>query len=414
MEKTETISIADARKLILKQQFGFQLYDEKTPLELTEEIFDRLGYVQIDTLAVVNRSHNHVLWTRNSGFDEGIVDILQSEKRKIFEYWAHAMAYLPIEDYRFYLPKMKSFENPKSKWFESHLKNGEKLLKPVLDRIKAEGPLSSKDFTHTQKKNGSWWDWKPAKIALELLYWRGDLMITGRKNFNKIYDLTERVLPADIKITFPEKRELALFLVKRGLKAYGIASEKELQKYLQPDARRDSDMVIVSREELSECLKGLTENGELKKVKMEGDKTDNYLFSSRFENISSMQPENDVHILSPFDNLIIQRERVQRLFNFDYVIECYLPEAKRKYGYFVMPVLFGNRFAARFDPKADRKEKILTVKNLVFEPDFTSFDEFLPLFALKLKELAKFNNCKRIKIDKVTPGKIKGQLKKFL
>ncbi|MGD9487339.1 MAG: winged helix-turn-helix domain-containing protein [Calditrichaceae bacterium] len=411
----ETISIPleKARNLILKSQLldGAETLPEGRQGIL--HIINKLGYVQIDTIAIIKRAHHHTFWTRALDYHENMLHDLQTTDRAVFEYWGHAMSYLPMSDYRFFLPRMKNFENPSSKWAKHQFQQSGHLLQPVLERIRDEGPLSSKDFSHpSDKKGGTWWDWKPAKVALELLFWRGDLMITERKNFQKIYDLTERVLPSTLNVTMPDKEELGRFLVKRALSAFGVANAGEIQKYLQPETSRDSDLQVANKDVLKTAINHLLEEKEITPIKIEGiDNSVFYAQSAALKYSAHLQSDPPrIHLLSPFDNLIIQRDRLKSLFGFDYTLECYLPEKKRKFGYFTLPILFGERFVARLDPKADRKKKTLLIQNLVFEPHFNEYDKFFAVFANKLAEFARFNVCESIQFEKVSPAKIKTSL----
>ncbi len=415
--KIQDISQAEARYLVLRSQLLDGRKISAGTRTAAADVINRLGYVQIDTLAVVNRSHHHTLWTRLPDYQEQILHKLQTVDRTVFEYWAHAMAYLPMTDYRFYISRMRNFENPRGRWARDRLEKSRHLLEPVLDRIRAEGPQSSQDFAAPSgKKRGSWWDWKPAKMALELLFWRGDLMIAERRNFQKYYDLTERVLPPHIDTTPPAEDETGEFLVNRALSALGIAGEGEIRRFLQPYTARDADMQMAGKTVIARTLKKLTREKHVLPVRIGGaGQQIYYLLKADLEKLPEAgKTAEEVFILSPFDNLIIQRKRLKKLFNFDYALECYLPAAKRRYGYFVMPVLWGNRFAARLDPKADRKKRLLAIQNLVFEPGSTLFDEFLPLFADKLAQFARFNNCEKIALQKVAPAGMKKTLKAHL
>ena len=377
---------------------------------IIENIFDRLGYVQIDTINIIERAHHHTLWVRKSSYNQEMLQNLQAKERKIFEYWSHAMSYIPMNDYRYFLPKMHQFAKPSHPWVMNMYKNGKHLLQPVLDRIRSEGPLTSKDFKRQDnKKGGTWWDWKPAKFALEYLFWRGDLMISERRNFQKVYDLTERVLPSNVDTRIPDQKEIAEHLVKRGLRSMGIASKKEIQKFMQPDAARDSDFQAVDRNLMSQTIEDLFDAGVIVAVEIEGDsKNEYYALSDSIENFNCIQEfENTIHFLSPFDNLIIQRDRVKRLFDFDYTLECYVPAPKRVHGYFVLPILFGNSLIGRIDPKADRKSKTLILNNVSFEEGFEPSDEFLEKFSFRLMEFAAFNQCDTIVIEKIKPAKLK-------
>ncbi len=410
------ISKETARDLAINAQ----LLDRDTTLPAGKQgilqTIEKLGYVQIDTIAAVRRSHHHTLWIRRNDYDEELLHELQSRDRAIFEYWGHAMSYLPMSDYPFCLPRMNNFRNPSGRWARHQLDKYGHLAETVLERIWKEGPLSAKDFEAAGKRGGTWWDWKPAKFVLEFLFWRGDLMIAERRNFQKIYDLTERVLPGHINTALPDDDELGQFFVRRGLSAYGVATEKDLCKYMQPDAGRDSDWLAVGEKVILKSLRNLLEAGEVLPVSLEGDEKNVY-YSLRqslenHQNTGSDVPR--VSLLSPFDNLIIHRDRVKRLFDFEYSLECYLPEAKRKYGYFVFPILWGNDLVGRLDPRADRARQVLNIRNLVFEPGFENLNEFLPEFAKKLWKFARFNGCEKIEIEKAYPLKLKKVLPPLL
>jgi len=378
--------------------------------------FEQLGYIQIDTISAIQRTHHHTLWTRNQDYHPGTLHALQAEDREIFEYWAHAMAYMPMSDYRYCLPRMRNFHNPTHPWIQRQLQKCGEMLGPVLERIRVDGPLSSKDFSAGEHKAGTWWDWKPAKMALELLFWRGELMIRERRKFQKVYDLTERVLPSSVDTTMPDNDAVGQFFVRRALRALGVAQEREILKFMQPDAGRDSDWQAAGKDVLRKALDDVLAAREVTPVTIGGEQTGTYFALSKtleaVDGLGQIRPE--VHLLSPFDNLIIQRARVKRLFDFEYALECYVPAAKRRYGYFVLPILWGDSFVGRMDPKADARTKTLTVCNLVFEPAFTDFDALLPLFAVRLRDLARFNNCDHIKMEQVQPAKIRRSLKSLL
>ncbi len=219
-----------------------QLLDGRVSLpkgkEGVAEVIERLGYVQIDTINVIERAHHHTLFSRRADYSQKMLHDLQAVDRRIFEYWGHALAYMPMSDYRYYLPRMKSFDDPASKWFKSRLEKYSSLMKPCLERIRNEGPLGAKDFAKRPgAKAGAWWDAKPEKIALELLFWRGELMITERRKFERVYDLTERVLPPDIDTTYPDENELMRFRIRRTLQRLGIAKAKEIRFYLHIHTR---------------------------------------------------------------------------------------------------------------------------------------------------------------------------------
>jgi uncharacterized protein YcaQ len=249
-----------------------------------------------------------------------------------------------------------------------------------------------------------------------MLFWKGDLMITERRNFQKVYDLTERVLPGHVDTSIPNDEEMGQFLVRRALSANGILQDKEIFKFLQPSASRDSDIQVANSGIILNSLNNFVDAGEVVPVKIAGENDDNYYALSKTFNKSTKPGKRQlrVSILCPFDNLLIQRKRVEKLFGFNYSLECYVPASKRKFGYFTLPILWGDNFVGRLDPKADRKKKTFIVRKLVFEPTLKDFDTFLPAFAKKLADLARFNRCDKIQLIKVIPSKIKANLKRLL
>ena len=394
------LSLELARRIALNAQLPAGSAKPLAGKAAIAQTIEALGYVQIDTIAVIERAHHHTLWTRCPDYQPAMLHELQAKDRRVFEYWGHAASYLPMSDYRYYLPRMRAFNDPKNRWERDRLEKYGHLMEPVLERIRQEGPLSSRDFTPPPNtKRGTWWDWRPAKVALELLFWRGDLMITERRNFQRVYDLTERVLPEGTDTRFPDDDELGQFLVRRALSAHGLAQEREIQEHIHT-----ADKTIISQ-----SLLDLVDAGQVIPLQIEGhDRINYYALRATIEQGAQLKPgPGRVFLLSPFDNLIIQRQRIKRLFGFDYALECYLPAVKRRYGYFVLPILWGEQFVGRLDSKAERKKKRLLIRNLVFEPEFKAFDDFLPLLADKLAEFARFNRCDVVIIEQVTPTTLK-------
>lgn len=347
---------------------------------------DQLGYVQIDTISVIERTHNHTFWTRLPNFNPEVLDELQVKDRKIFEYWSHAEAYLPIEDYRFYLYKMRAIAAGEKHWHAPD----KKMMKRVLNRFRGKGPLMAKDFKPPEDHQAApWWNWKPAKRALEQLFIEGKLMIVRRNNFHKVYDLPERVLPANLDTTLPTRGEYCRFLINRAIKAHGLVTEGEIG-YLRKGIKKD----------VKTALQQMLENGNIQTVNIDG--ISNQIYYTTEENLSELgeiRASKNIRLLSPFDNCVIQRKRVQQIFDFNYQLECYVPAQKRVYGYFCLPILWGDRFIGRLDPKADRKSKTFYIRNLCFEPTFKDFEQVLQPLAGKIRDLAYFNNCHSIVIE---------------
>jgi uncharacterized protein YcaQ len=289
-----------------------------------------------------------------------------------------------MNDFRFSLPIKESFANKYT------LEQPEiNLMNQVLDRVGRDGPLSVKDFDNDrQVASSGWWDWRPSKVALERLYMSGKLMVTRKKDFHKLYDLPRNLIPVDLDTTMPTPQEFARHVIRRSLQSMGIAYAKEMA--WRAHHVKDN---LVKKE-----LEKMAAEGEICQVTIEGHRSAPLYMLPAYKN-KKVQLAGDAFILSPFDALNVFRHRLKDFFDFDYQIECFVPAPKRKYGYFSLPVLIGDTFVARMDSKADRKQRILTVHNLHFEPVKLS-KPMLEKLIDALKAFAKFNQCGEIEIKK--------------
>lgn len=380
LSPAKKISPAVARKLALLSQGLHKQNALGKGKPATLRAIQNLGYVQIDTISVVERAHHHVLQTRVNGYQPKHLDELQREKR-VFEYWSHAAAYLPIEDFRYSLPRKHAIAGGEKHWYEVD----PKLKQSVLERVRQEGPLKARDFEHVKRGDNGWWEWKPAKRALEQLFMEGALMIVAREGFQKVFDLTERALPSSIDTRFPSQEEYCDHLIHRYLGAHGIGTATQMG-YL----RKGLKSKLLNR-----CDE-LVEEGLLVDIDLSNNR---YFASANFEQqLGQSLSQKRVEILSPFDNLVIQRDRAHQIFGFDYLIECYVPEPKRKFGYFVLPILWGHTFAGRMDAKVDRKTKTLTIKNLYVETK--KAEEFIAALRPAIEKFAEFNGAQEWAIQK--------------
>jgi uncharacterized protein YcaQ len=352
----------------------------------------RMGYVQIDTISVVERAHHHVLWTRCPDYQPAMLDDLQARERRIFEYWTHAASYVPMADYRYYRARMEAhMASPRARqWREQHAA----VMSEVLGRIRQEGALASADFEAPEGfQRGTWWNWKPAKRALEELFTSGEVMVSERRGFQRVYDLAERVLPAGIDTTAPPADEVACFALRQALRAQGILALKDVR------------WSLCNLEAVTSALDELLAAGEAVRLDIEGESNGGrpfYALADTLQAMFAVPSEKRLHVLSPFDNLIIWRARLKRLFGFDYTLECYLPAEKRRYGYFVLPILWGTSFAGRLDAKAERKGRCLIVRRLMLESGWED-DAFLPALVTRLHEFAAFNGCTEVVLEAVDP-----------
>jgi uncharacterized protein YcaQ len=351
--------------------------------EAVYKLIDHLGYVQIDANFVVERAHHHAIASRVPDYKLEWLDELQADGR-IFEFYTSDAGYIPMHDFRFSLPVKEGFVARRQPLTQAEIN----LMDNVLDRIAREGPLMVKDFDNDREVASSgWWDWRPSKIALERLYLDGRLMVT-RKDFHKVYDLPRNLIPDDIDTTTPSPQEYARYVIRRCLKSLGIAYAKEIAWR----ARWVKNLLVIKE------LEKLVEEGEVCKVAIKGLTTAPLYMLPSYKN-KKIELSGDAFVLSPFDVLNVFRHRLKDFFNFDYQIECFVPQAKRKYGYFSLPILVGDTFVARMDSKTDRKQKILTVHNLHFEPVKLSKPAIGKIIEA-IKTFAKFNQCTAIIIKK--------------
>lgn len=388
------LTIQEARAIALRSQ---GLAEAAAPYGGGKEgallAISHLGYVQMDTISVIERAHHHVLWSRVPDYTPGMLDVLQSGDASVFEYWNHASSFLPTRDYRFSLPLMRKYR--KEMHWSDESPELKKAMRRLMARIRSEGPLAISDVEAT-KMVAQWSNELSGKIerrAFHELWMRGDVMIRSRRGVQKVFDLTERVLPPSTELKLPTKREAAEFHVRRGLRALGIARLPELH-YLR-DGGHASD--------IRQALAGLIRKREVIEARVaEFPDIPVFLLQEAME-LASPLTDARIRFLSPFDNLVIQRKRLKWLFDFDYTVEIYVPAAKRKYGYFVLPVLCGDRIIGRFDAKAHRKEKRLSVINLVFEPGFKDFKGIKPGFAKALDDFTRFQECDHWEIGRMEP-----------
>ncbi len=376
--KPIVLSPSQARKIILhaaglsrRAQFG-------KGMEAVFKVIDHLGFVQVDTNYVVERAHHHALASRVPDYKPVWLETLQTEGR-IYEFWTRDSGFMPMDEFRFSLPVHEAFSE---KW-KSLPKAEVTLMHKILDRISREGPLTAKDFENDRvTKSSGWWDWRPSKVALERLHLTGKLLTTRKKDFHKVYDLTDNIVPGDVDRTLPSPEAFARHIIFRSLKALGIAYANEVAW---------SGRLV--KNSIKTELNKLADTGEICRVQITGLKGPLFMLPEYLKKKITLS--GDAFVLSPFDTLNVFRRRLRDFFNFDYQVECFVPAPKRKYFYFSLPVLVCDTFVARMDAKADRKLKTLTIHNLHFETVKLS----KPIIAKvcdAIHTFAKFNRCKDI------------------
>jgi len=354
----------------------------KKGLAGTLAALEHLGYVQIDTLSVVERAHHHVLWSRVPDYSLHHLNELTSAG-KIFEYWFHAAAYLPMRDYRFALPRMLSFRRDESPYFKSVDKT---LMAEILARVRGEGVLKTRDLKESTKGKGAWWNHGPGRRALDKLFMQGDLMIRERNGMEKLYVLPEQLLPAGVNQQEPTTEEMAAYLLDNAVRAHGVFTLGQLLHLRTGKPLRDA---------MRELLQARLEQGTVKKL---DNPSQPNIYAVVGEHRAARDPQAgaEVRLLSPFDNAVIHRDRLMQLFNFEYRLESYVPATQRKYGYFCLPILWQGAFVGRIDCKADRAAARFHVHNLHLEQGWQPDELFHQRLQDAISELARFCGCTHV------------------
>lgn len=391
--------LARLRRLALAAQGLLQVQPFGCGLAGARKAINHLGYVQIDTISVVERAHHHVIHSRVPKFEPAMTNQMLLDG-DIFEYWAHAAAFLPITDFRFSLPFKHTIKSGQTHWYRTRDK---KLMGELLARIRSEGPLRSRDIENKTTKRAGWWDWKPAKKALEQMYMEGDLMVSDREGFQKTYDLTERVLPSHVNTQMPSTEEFAEHIVDQQLRCHGFASLKGLTYQ-----RRNADLRKAVKALVNEKLAQHT----LEQAQVSSGEI--FIFETGSFERRLPRLNNRMLILSPFDNSVIQRERLKAVFQYEYKLECYVPAAKRQYGYFCLPLLFRDQFIGRMDCKVHRKTRNLEIKLLHFEQHNFDDDSVIAAFVDAIKQFCLFQICDSVSLTKVHPGRLTKSLRRAI
>jgi uncharacterized protein len=359
-----------------------------TKVNLLEEII-RMGVLQIDTINIVARSQYIVLWSRLGSYPLNWLDELLAEKH-LFEYWAHAACYIPMKDYPLYQWKVTSHRK-KAEDNDTWLGQNFNFANEILNGIRKNGPVKSSNFKRKDGIKGTWWNWKDEKIALEHLLLVGELMVAKREQFQRVYDLTERVHPNGLEEVYSEA-EAKIILTTRTIKSLGIALPQWIPDYYRlPKSKQES------------VLGSLVESDEILPVNIEGIESAGYIHKDHlklYESIisGSANPHRTV-ILSPFDPLLWDRARLKTLFAFDFRLECYLPAPKRKFGYWLLPILHNDSIVGKMDVKADRKNKVLEIKSIFLEDGVKVSDDLLDGLSGTIHNFANWHNTPEINLQ---------------
>jgi uncharacterized protein len=313
-----------------------------------------VGLLQIDSVNVLERAHYLPVFSRLGPYPKDTLDDLAYRRRELFEYWAHEASLVPAADQPLYRHRMERVRDWIGARAERLVSEHPEYLERVVAEIAERGPISSSELSDPGDGRGSWWGWNDGKIACEYLFARGRLGVAGRRSFARLYDLTERVLPpAVLEAPTPDPDEAGRRLLLAAARYLGVGTAADLIDYHRQRPKTTRPL-----------LAALAAEGLLEEVEVEGWGEPAYLHPE------ATLPRR-VHaraLLAPFDPLVWFRPRTERLFGFHYRIEIYVPAAKRRYGYYVLPFLLGDRLAARLDLKADRRDGLLRVQAAWLEP----------------------------------------------
>jgi uncharacterized protein YcaQ len=372
------------------QKQGISSFPDLVSKEMVYDTIDNLGCLQIDSISVIERAHYLTLWSRLGNYNKDYLDHLVYKDKKLFEYWAHAACFVPLKDYRFYLHAMDVRKEEMRTRFVRRTGKDEDLLDAVLDRIKKEGPLSSKDFEGPKRKGG-WWNRKAEKVAMDYMYGAGILMVSRRVNFQRYYDLQENVLPSSVDTTPPSEEERLDYFFRKTMKCLGVVKAEELRKYYH----HHSIKLGLTRKQVVDRL---NEMEGLVRCTLEDQKEQNYILEEDIPLLDKTKDFDfeDVRLLIYFDNMMWNRERIENLTGFVPKLEIYVPVDKRIYGYYTLPILYGDTLVARIEPKMERKKKKLIIRGYWKEVFFTETEEYRDKLQRNVENLATFHGAEEI------------------
>lgn len=381
----KSFSIAEARRVALTAQ-GFsnpRITDREVVIDDLADVFSRVKIIQIDPINVVVRAQYMPFFSRLGKYRPSLLEELAYKDRSLFEHLAHEASYVPIESMRLLRHRMAGW-TPWKNW-QKYIDQHPGIEDKVLDAVRERGPLSVSDLDYKREKAGIW-SYTPAKLALEAMLRRGQLAVSSRNNAVRLYDLIERVVPAEL-LAEPmlDKEEAHREMLLSAADALGVCTAADMADYYR-----------IRRREVLSLIDDLVETGKLEPVKVDGSQSSFYTLPSIEPSSHPVQARS---LLTPFDPLIWCRERVEWLFDFFYRIEIYTPVKKRKYGYYVMPFLMDEKLVARVDLKADRPKNTLRVPGAFLEADQDA-EKVSHELALELQEMAEWLGLHRVVIGR--------------
>jgi len=391
--KPDLVSAPAAARLLLGAQGLCADPGRRATKREVAKVIDQLGFVQVDTINIVARAHDLTLWSRLEGYEPRLLKALLEKDRALFEHWTHDASIIPTRWYAHWKPRfaraMARIEaHP---WWEERMGGRpEEVLEHVRERIRAEGPLKSVDFEH-EGERGTWWAWKPAKAALEALWRSGELAIAGREHFAKRYDLAERVHPEAHALPGPEHEAHLEWACATAAERLVVFTPRELAEYWNevPLAEARGWCAAAQRDGRLAPVDVASADGTASQAAFAlAD------WAARLRRLPD--PPDQVRLLCPFDPILRDRARCLRRFGFDYRFEAFTPAPKRQYGYYVLPILEGDRLVGRLDPKVHRDQGVLEVRGLWWEPGIRPTKVRLKRLGDALERLAAFTGMDEI------------------
>jgi uncharacterized protein YcaQ len=354
-----------------------------------------MGVLQIDSVNVCVRTHYMPMFSRLGSYDQGLLEELAYDDKDLFETWAHEACFVPIEDHAWFRPRMAEFRPWKR--IQQLTEENPEFLESAYEQVIANGPMTASELDGAGKRQGPWWGYNHGKIAMEWFFGRGDFSVATRKNFTRYYDISERVIPEQHFNGFaPTIDDSRYEWLKKASIAHGVGTAPDLADYFRvknPVARPILDRLVADREVQIASVEGWNEPA--------------YVPSK----LMSAEPVKGRTLLTPFDPLVWNRDRIKRIFDFDYKIEIYVPEKKRKYGYYVYPFLLGEDLVGRVDLKAERDKSVLRVKGAFVEEGF-DHEYVAENLADELKLMAGWLGLKRVVAGR--RGNLVGELRTAL
>jgi uncharacterized protein YcaQ len=376
------LSAGDARRLALASLgFGVKKPTRAGAAHVRATV-GRLSAIQIDSVNVLARAHYLPTFSRYGPYPMSALDAMAHSHRELFEYWGHAACFLPIDLY----PLMRwRMQNQCVMWAAVSARR-KQFMDAVYQEVVERGPIAAGELSMGGKSTGPWWGWSKGKEAMELLFRQGRVAVAGRRNFERLYDIPERVIPESmLRAADMSPADAKKGLILRAARAMGVGTAKDIGQYFHIDAWWDRLSVNGRRApaKTDVLFDELVEDGRLERVRVDGWKQPGFVVAGL-----KIPPSIGVRaIVSPFDPVLWERKWTKAVFDFDYQIEIYVPGPKRIYGYYVLPFLLGDRFAARVDLKADRKTSTLIVHAAYVEPGFNA-REVAAALAAELRSMA--------------------------